>query len=77
MTGYDHKTLELAQKSDAPVHVRVELDITGAGGWVTYQVIEVQPGAPTVVKLPDALSAYWVRFVSDTACKATAILTYD
>jgi hypothetical protein len=77
MTGYDRKTLELQHDSHRSVCVRVELDIAGTGLWQPWAAFTVPPGRRLRQRLPDALQAYWVRFLSDTDCHATALLHYD
>lgn len=74
MSGYDHKQLRLA--ADRPVTITAELDVTGDGLWCAFERYEVSPEAPVEVEWPRALSAYWVRFVADAGCVATAQLTY-
>ena len=74
MTGYDHKQVTLA--SDRAVSVTVELDVTGDGHWCAFRRYALAPDAPVTEEWPRALSAYWVRFVADADCTATAQLTY-
>ena len=45
--------------------------------WVKYADYDLAPGVRRVEKLPCALSGYWVRFVSSSACVATAALAYE
>jgi hypothetical protein len=77
MTGYDRKELVLSHDAPGPVTIRIEVDITGDGRWLLERSLAVDPGEPARILLPDALDACWIRFVSDRACRASAILTYE
>jgi hypothetical protein len=77
MTGYDRKKLELTHDASATVTVRVEADVTGDGVWKTYAVFPVPAGQTFRHEFPAAYQAYWVRCTADTACRATAQLTYE
>ncbi|MCC6509149.1 MAG: hypothetical protein IT423_08585, partial [Pirellulaceae bacterium] len=57
MTGYDEKTMTLSHIADKPVTFRVELDITGAGHWVTYRTFDVPAQQSVVHRFPTGLSA--------------------
>lgn len=76
MTGFDRKKLTLRHNSTSGVGMRLELDITGSGVWREYATYTVPTGQPLVVTLDD-VRAYWVRFVADTPCVASAILRYE
>ena len=74
MTGYDRKLLTL--RASPPARIRVEVDITGTGDWKSYRTFDA--GAAGVTHpFPDGFEAYWVRFVADRDCAATALLKYD
>lgn len=74
MTGYDRKRVGIHTAS--PAKVRVEVDITGNGLWQPYQGFDT--GELLVQhRFPDGFDAYWVRFVADRDCTATALLKYD
>ena len=75
LNGFDRKTLELL--ADGRTTVAMEVDATGWGVWVKYADYDLAPGVRRVEKLPRALSGYWVRFVSSSACVATAALAYE
>jgi hypothetical protein len=74
-TGYDRKRLTLT--ADKLVQVTVEVDISGTGLWVPYQVFDVQADRPTQHTFPAAFSAYWLRFVANTDAVVSAQLVYD
>ena len=56
--------------------------VCGVCGWIYDEAAgdpdyDLAPGVRRVEKLPRALSGYWVRFVSSSACVATAALAYE
>jgi hypothetical protein len=53
------------------------VDLTGEGLWVLQEQRVVAPGAGISFRLPDELSAYWLRVRVDAACRATAQLRYE
>ncbi|MBI4624410.1 MAG: hypothetical protein HY736_14495 [Verrucomicrobia bacterium] len=77
MTGYDHKKLTLSHRSPWSVRMRVEVDFTGTGRWVTNAVVDVPAGKAVDQRFPDGYQAYWVRVSADVGTTATAWLTYD
>ena len=74
MTAYDSKSLTLS--SDKDVVVTAEVDVTGDGNWVVYRTFDVKSGVSTSHEFPEAFSAYWTRFKTNTKCRASAILEY-
>jgi hypothetical protein len=76
LTGYDQKALTLSHTAATPVRLRVEVDLTGTGQWVTYRDFEVSAGKKLEHTFPAAYQAYWLRVVADTPTTATAWLTY-
>ena len=74
-TGYDRKRLTLT--ADKLVQVTVEVDISGTGLWVPYQIFDVQTDSPTQHTFPAAFSAYWLHFVANTDAVVSAQLVYD
>ncbi|MEY4133618.1 MAG: hypothetical protein RL592_1676, partial [Verrucomicrobiota bacterium] len=77
MTGYDKKTLKLANHGAKPVRVSVLLDVAGDGRSTTYRILEVPAGKDIVHAFEPALNAYWVRFVADEDAVLSAQLTYE
>ncbi len=77
MTGFDIKTLRLSHRSDTPVTMRLELDVTGDGLWKTYKSFVVPAGQEIVYRIPASVTAYWLRTVSEQDCVATAQLQYQ
>ena len=77
LTGYDRKSLTLSHTSAQPVRLRVEVDLSGTGQWVTYREFEVSAGKKLEHTFPAAYQAYWLRVVADTPTTATAWLTYN
>ncbi len=78
INNYDRRRLELSQPAGtAPVNIRVEVDITGDGHWVSYNTFEV-PGSGTVRHdFPAAFHANWIRFTADQDGTMTAWLIYE
>jgi hypothetical protein len=77
LTGYDRKELSLSHTSATPVNIRVEVDLTGTGHWVTYATFNVPAGQTTTHVFPAAYQAYWLRTVAESSTTATAQLTYN
>lgn len=77
MTGYDRKTLTLSHRANAPVTLRVEVDLSGTGRWVEYQTFTVSAGATVTHAFPAGFQAYWLRVTADHATTATARLVYE
>jgi hypothetical protein len=77
MTGFDSKSLTLTHDSEQTVTIRLELDITGDGLWRPYRSFEIPKGASVAFSFPRTVTAYWLRTVSDRACRATAQLIYQ
>jgi hypothetical protein len=77
MTGYDGKSLTLSHQARETVRMRLEVDLTGTGKWVTYDTFVVPAGQSVKHRFPDGYQAYWLRVVSDVSTTATAWLVYD
>jgi hypothetical protein len=77
MTGYDRKRVALSHAGQGTVRMRLEVDISGGGNWVTYQEFSVAADQPVEHHFPDAFGAYWVRAVSDKDTIATVQFVYD
>lgn len=73
---YDNRVLNISHKSAKPVKFTVEVDPTGDGNWMRYDVFEVKPGDSFFHHFPDAFQARWIRFKADTPCVATTWLEY-
>jgi hypothetical protein len=76
MTGFDKKTLHLTHEASRGVRFTVEVDFLGDGSWCPYETLEVSSGDYRYHTFPAGFSAHWVRVTADTACTATAYLTY-
>jgi len=76
LTGYDQKELTVSHTSASTVRVRVEVDLTGTGPWVTYTTLDVPAGKPLSHSFPAGYQAYWLRVIADSPTTATAQLTY-
>ena len=77
MTGYDHKQVELSQTGKLAVNLRLEVDVTGTGHWVTYRIFSVPEGKTIKYGFPEGFGAYWVRLSADGDTTATATFRYD
>ena len=77
MTGYEEKSVELAQLSEEEVTVTLQVDIDGTGTWVDYRSFNVSPCEPVRYQFPEGFSAYWVRAVSNKDATLSAIFSYE
>ncbi len=77
MTGYERKTLRLSQAGTQPVSVKVEVDLSGNGTWVTYRSFTVTTAQPVEHVFPDGYQAYWVRVTASADTTATAWFVYE
>ena len=75
--GYDRRSITLEHDQNIPVYFRIELDLTGAGVWVTWQHREVSPGERVRLEFESAVQARWLRVTASDACTATAWLEYE
>ncbi len=75
MTAYDQKSLTLTSDKDATI--TIEVDIAGDGTWVVNDRLKAKAGQTISQSFPADFSAYWIRFTSDQATKATAQLSYQ
>ncbi|MFA6564901.1 MAG: hypothetical protein WCV00_23550 [Verrucomicrobiia bacterium] len=76
MTGYDQKSLTLSHDAAEKVSMRVEVDISGTGQWVSYRAFDVPAGKEVNHTFPAEFAAYWVRLIANRDVKATASFTY-
>ena len=82
MTGFDQKVLHLACESldgaanSSAVEFTIEVDFLGNQRWQVYDTLTIPPGGYAHHEFPAGFSAHWVRFIADTACRATAYLIY-
>lgn len=76
-TGYDEKRLLLSHTLKSSLRIRVEVDITGTGLWVTYRAFDVPAGKPLEHVFPKGYNAYWIRTVAEKDAEATATLVYS
>jgi hypothetical protein len=75
--GFANRRLALQHSDAAAVTMRVELDLTGTGLWVTHDTVLVPPGATgREIEFAPEVQARWVRVTADRDCTATAWLTY-
>ena len=75
---YDKKTLYLSHQTDKEVNFTVEVDPTGNGDWMQYDIFSVKPGEILNHQFPEAFQARWIRFISNADAKAvTTWLKYE
>ena len=75
MNGFTgRKTFQLSVDADATI--ALEADVTGTGIWLTAMRYSLKAGEPITRTLPENFAAYWVRVVSDKACRATMLFQY-
>jgi hypothetical protein len=77
LTGFDQKTVRLSHDHPQTVTLTLEVDLDGAGLWVSYDRFPVEPNETVTHTFPAGYGAYWVRAVSDTECRATVWLLYN
>lgn len=77
MSGYDRKTLALSHRGAQAVTMKVEVDVSGAGHWLTWAEIAVPAGRTVERRFADGFQAYWVRVTADASTTATAWLVYE
>jgi hypothetical protein len=77
MAGYDRKQLQISHANPASLKVRIEVDLTGSGLWVTYNTFDVPAGKPVVHQFPVGYSAYWLRAVAAADATVSVTLTYS
>lgn len=77
MTGFDGKTLHLANEGEQAIGVEVEVDPIGDGVFRTLTAIEVAPGAYRAHVFPQGFSAHWLRLRARDAGRVTAELHYQ
>lgn len=77
MTGFDHKSVAITHRSSTAVRIRLQLDVDGTGNWVDAREMDVPAGNTVEWKIPDNLSAYWIRAIADRDTQASVMLTYE
>jgi hypothetical protein len=77
MWAYDKRTLTLSHAENQPITFKIELDLTGAGLWVTYAHHDVAHGHSVTVEFEPTVHARWLRVSANEACTATAQLEYQ
>jgi hypothetical protein len=76
-TGYEVKHLRLSHRGESSLKIRLDIDITGTGVWVSYSSFEVPAGQAVEHRFPPGFNAYWLRAVAEADTTATAMLTYS
>lgn len=73
---YDQRSLELSHDQPRAVTFKIQAEPIGHGPWMTYKEVVVKPGETYRYTFPSAFQSRWIRFESNTDCKATAWLIY-
>jgi hypothetical protein len=76
-TGFDQKTLHLANDGPAPVTVDVEVDPLGDGVFRRYESIVLPARAYRARVLPAGFSVHWLRLRAREAGTLTAEIVYN
>lgn len=76
ISHYDKKTLTLSHKGDKIVRFTVNVDATGNGDFMEYQVFPVEAGKEFTYVFPASFHGRWIRFKTDTDVVATTWLDY-
>jgi hypothetical protein len=74
-SGYDKKELSLS--SDVTTTVKVEVDITGTGLWVTYRSFDLTAGQSLKHDFSPAFGGYWLRCTSSADATVSAQCVYE
>lgn len=73
---YDDRSLKLSHTAKQAVVFKIEADPVGTGQWMKYKEVTVAPGETYIHHFPAGVQARWIRFSSNSDCKATALLEY-
>jgi hypothetical protein len=73
---YDDRSLKLSHTAKQAVVFKIEVDPVGTGQWMKYKEVTVAPGGMFIHHFPAGVQARWIRFSSNSDCKATALLEY-
>lgn len=76
INGFEQKILHLAHDNFAAVTFTIEIDEEGKGRWAKFTDITIPPKGYEYFIFPDKFNAVWVRIVSDTECRATAMFHF-
>lgn len=74
---YDKKKLTIEHNSATTVNVTVEIDPTGCGDWMEYQVLSVEANTKSEFVFPDAFQAKWVRMKTDADTNISTWFVYE
>lgn len=75
LSGFLHKTLELAHQSSNTVKMTLQYDALGTGAWGDFETYSIEPGKAQSIQLPNSFHPYWIRLYADSSCQATAQFT--
>ncbi len=77
LTGFDKKTLTVANDGNSSASITVQVDIDGTGTWVNYKTFDLAAVESITENLASDFAAYWLRAVSNTKTIATVQLQYE
>lgn len=76
MTGYDEKILSLSADRNVTVTAEVCFDLA-LKHWYPFRKFTLEAGEKLTYHFPEGYEAHWIRFRSDSDCRATAQLVYQ
>lgn len=76
ISHYDKKILTLSHKGKKTVHFTIEVDATGNGDFMEYQVSPVEAGKEFTYVFPVSFHGRWIRFKTDADVVVTTWLEY-
>jgi len=74
VNGFDQKVLHL--NADKAVSVTLQIDKAGNNKWTDYKTIKVKANEYQYYIFPADFKATWIRFKTDSDCKATAFIHF-
>ena len=74
--GWDHKSVWFKNHGSKPVVLSSEVDRLGQSDWELLKEVKLGPGESKRVEFSED-KAEWIRLVSDTKSKLTAVFTYS
>jgi hypothetical protein len=73
LAGFKQRILHLAQKGDAEVNIKAEIDEKGDGQWKPYTTIKLPPNGYAYHIIPPDVQGEWIRLTCD---KSTILSGY-
>lgn len=76
MTGFIGHELKAYHDAESSIVFDIQVDITGAGDWHSFERLEVPAQEKVSFDFPEGFEAYWLRVVASGDCTATVQLSY-